>query len=118
MAKGKQAKPQLSPSGGIIKGLSGELSGAIQNQILDPTNVENLTQKAVEGAVSTVRGGYGARGLAGSGIAQKGETEAATDVLLKGTQQQAGNILGVLQAGSGAPSYAPFAPPRGFMGLK
>lgn len=119
MAKiGKASKPELSPAGGIVKGLSGPLSSAIQTQILNPDAQNALTQRMIEGAVSTVRGGYGARGLAGSGIAQEGENQAAQDILLKAGAQQAQNVIGVLGAGSGSPSYAPQATPRGFMGLK
>jgi hypothetical protein len=119
MAKlGKASKPELSPSGKIIGGLSGPLSEAIQTQILNPDASNALTEREIQGATQAVRSGYGARGLAGSGIAQAGETQAQQDILLKAGQQQAQNIIGVLGAGSGAPSYAPQATPRGFMGLK
>lgn len=119
MAKvGKASKPELSPAGKIVGGLAGPLSDAIQTQILNPDATNALTQRQVEGAISAVRGGYGARGLAGSGIAQAGEQEVASDIIMKAGAQQAQNVIGVLGAGSGAPSYAPQAAPRGFMGLK
>jgi hypothetical protein len=119
MAKlGKASQPEMSPAGGIVQGLSGPLSEAIQTQILNPDAQNALTGRMVQGATQAVRGGYAARGLAGSGIAQAGEEQAVQDILLKAGAQQAQNVIGVLGAGSGAPSYAPQATPRGFMGLK
>ena len=121
MAKiGKASKPELSPTGRILDypHMQGVLGAAVENQVLNPDAQNALTQRMIEGGISAVRGGYAARGLAGSGIAQRGENEVASDILLKAGQQQAQNVIGVLGAGSGAPSYAPQPTPRGFMGLK
>jgi len=52
-------------------------------------------------AVNQVRGGYGARGLAGSGIAVAGEQNAIGQVALQGQQQAAQNLTNLLAAGSG-----------------
>src|SRR5262245_29285612 len=121
MAKlGKASSPQYSPTGNVLSQphMQGVLGRAIEDQILNPDASNAVTQRQVEGAIQAVRSGYGARGLAGSGIAQRGEESAASDIILKSGENQRQNVVGVLGAGSGSPSYAPQPTPRGFMGLK
>ena len=115
---GGTPKPQTSPGGDIIKGLSGPISGAISGQILDPTNNANLTKRTMDLAVQNSNAQFGARGLAGSGIAQRGAEQAGTDAALAGAQQQQQALIGLLGAGSGSPVFAPQQPPRGLFGLK
>lgn len=118
MGGSRSPKPTPSPSGEIIKRLSGPLSDALLKQIIDPTANENLTQRTVQQAIQTSNAQYGARGLAGSGIAQRGAQEAAMDALLRGQERQSQALIGVLGAGSGAPVYPPPQQPRGIFGLK
>jgi hypothetical protein len=119
MAKaGKSQTPQYSASGKIIGGLAPEISSAIQSQILDPNNAQNLAALNVKGAVSQARAGYAARGLASSGIAQRGETEAAQSALLNAQDVQSKNLVGLLGAGNGSPTFSQPPTPRGIFGLK
>ncbi len=119
-AKGSKAneKPQLSPSGKIIGGLAPQLSAALRDRVIDSDSGTNLTNRAIQKAVQNSNAQYGARGLAGSGIAQRGAEMAGSDAALQGADNEAKQLIGVLGAGSGAPSFSPPTPPRGFMGLK
>ena len=112
---GKQTQSQSSR---IIGQLAPQIKQGILSQILDPTNNQNLTNRTVDIAMQKSNAGYGARGMAGSGIAQRGATQAATDAALAGSQQQQQALIGLLGAGSGAPSFSPQAQPRGMFGLK
>lgn len=115
---GGAPKPTKSESGKIIGRLSPQIEQSIRGQILDPTNNENLTKRTIDLAIQKSNAGYAARGLAGSGIAQRGSTQAATDAALAGSQQQQQALIGLLGAGSGAPTFAPQPQPRGMFGLK
>jgi len=112
---GKQVQSQSSK---IIGQLSPQIKQGIMSQILDPTNNENLTKRTIDLTTQASNAGYAARGLAGSGIAQRGATRAATDAALAGSQQQQQALIGLLGAGSGAPSFSPQSQPRGMFGLK
>ena len=65
---------------------------------------QTLTDLQMNQAVNQIRGGYGARGLAGSGIAASGEQQAVGQLALQGAQQQATNLTNLLAAGSGQTS--------------
>ena len=115
---GGGGKPAQSQSSRIIGQLAPQIKQGILNQILDPTNNENLTKRTIDLATQSSNAGFAAKGLAGSGIAQRGSERAATDAALAGSQQQQQALIGLLGAGSGAPSFTPQAQPRGMFGLK
>lgn len=115
---GGAPKQTQSQSSRIIGQLSPQIKAGIQNQILDPTNNQNLTKRTIDLATQSSNAGYAARGLAGSGIAQRGAERAATDAALAGSQQQQQALIGLLGAGSGSPTFAPQPQPRGMFGLK
>ena len=112
---GKPPDPQTSPGGEIIKQLQGPLVANIQKYILG-SGTEQLTNRAIQQGVNASNAQYGLRGLEGSGIAVKGTQEVASDIGLKGAQQQAQNLIGLVGAGAGAP-IAP-QQPKGIFGLK
>lgn len=114
----KAPKATESASSRIIAGLAPEITQGLKSFILDPTSNESLTKRTVDLAVQQSNAGYGARGLAGSGIAQRGSTQAATDAALAGAQQQQQALIGLLGAGSGSPVFGPQQQPRGLFGLK
>lgn len=60
-----------------------------------------LTDINMNRAINQVRGGYGARGLANSGIAIAGEQNAIGQLALQGQQQAAQNLNNLLSAGTG-----------------
>ena len=92
--------------------IRGPLTSAISSDIInDP--FANLASRQMTQAVQQIRGGYGARGLAGSGIAQKGETEAIQDLALKGAAQRAGQLTGLLGTASAPPSHPGGTPTQG-----
>lgn len=116
---GGAPKSQLSPTGKIIQKLSPELTAALRTQlIMGPEQAGSLANREIQQATQAVRGGYGARGLAGSGIAQAGETQAASDVAMQVGQQYANQLIGVGQLGTGSPSYPPPQQPSGLFGMK
>jgi hypothetical protein len=113
-----KSAPQATPP--TWKAMAGntDMMGRAANRILDPSNGEALTNRTIQKAVENSNAQYGARGLAGSGIAQKGAEQAGTDAALQGEQLNQQGILGVLQAGSGNTSFGPAPTPRGLFGLK
>ena len=112
-------KPQFGPTADIIKKLSPQLTTALGTQLVaGPEQAGSLAQREIQQATQAVRGGYAARGLAGSGIAQAGETQAASDIAMQVGQQYANQLIGVGQLGTGSPSYAPQQQPRGLFGMK
>lgn len=115
---GSSQKPQVGESAKIIGQLSPEIVQGVRGQILDPTSNENLTKRTMDLAVQNSNAGFGARGLAGSGIAQRGAEQAGTDAALAGAQQQQQALIGLLGAGSGSPTFSTPPQPRGLFGLK
>jgi hypothetical protein len=101
--------PELK--GDIVKGarnlITGPASGdeiTIDQGVGGYTVPKTLTDIMMNRAVNQVRGGYGARGLAGSGIALEGEQQAIGQLSLQGAQQEATNLTNLIAAGSGQKS--------------
>jgi len=67
---------------------------------------QTLTDINMNRAIHQIRGGYGARGLEGSGISQVGEEQAVGQIALQGQQQAATNLTNLLAAGTGQTSKA------------
>lgn len=110
----KSEKSEASKIVGDLRGpLTGRLSGILQPAAEDP-----FFQRTLEKGVQKVRGGYGARGLAGSGISLQGEQDFIGDATLGRDEQKANQAIQILGAGSGAPTFAPAQAPRGLFGLK
>jgi len=103
--------PFYSVSSNIVRGLKGPLSGALRSDIItNPFTAQGSAE--YKQAVGDIRGGYGARGLEGSGIAIKGEQGALKDIVSKVQAQRANQLIGLLGTASGAPSF-PSAPQQG-----
>lgn len=124
LAKGPDVefgKPGYSVASQIIKSdaIKGPLTNAIQGDIInDP--FQNQASRQYQTTVDSLRNGYGARGLAGSGIAIQGEQQALNDIQLNAAAQRAGQLTGLLATASSSPSFPNGAtkPGSGFMGLK
>jgi len=118
--KVKYPDPGYSPAGQIVgNDLRQPLVGAIQNDIInDP--FQNQASRQYQQTVSDLRGSYGARGLANSGIAIAGEQKALGDIQANAQAARAGQLTGILATGSSSPSfpYGTQSQPRGFLGLK
>jgi hypothetical protein len=103
--------PAQTPANAIIRDLYGKGSGPLAtrlNAILAPSGEDDYARLARERLTQQVRQSYGARGLAGSGIAIGGERDALTDfnaTLEAQKVQQALNIFG----GSQSPTIIPGA---------
>jgi len=114
---GEAAKPYDSVAAQIVKGMRGPLSGAIKQDIITNPFMDYGSQQYKQ-AVGDIRGGYGARGLEGSGIAVKGEQDALQKIASQVQAQRAGQLTGVLQTASGAPTVSAPTQGSGFMGMK
>mgnify|MGYP001618261855 CR=1 FL=1 len=101
---GDSGKPAYSVASQIIKGMKGPLSGAVKQDIVTNPFMDYGSQQYKQ-AVSDIRGGYGARGLEGSGIAIKGEQGALQKIASQVQAQRAGQLVGLLGTASGAPSF-------------
>jgi hypothetical protein len=113
----KVAKPEPSESAKIVKDLyGGPLKPALYS-VLSPTTDDAYSQMAGQRLVQGIRGGYGARGLAGSGIAQKGEAEGLANLMTDLAMKKEDKAVQILGAGGSATGTTPI-PGRGFMGLK
>ena len=89
-----------SRPGFFIPGLTPDIKSAIQAKILGPAgDFGALTKRAIQQAIAATRGGYGARGLAGSGIAQRGEEQIASDLALQGAAQESQILNTLIAAG-------------------
>jgi hypothetical protein len=118
-AKGSTAASPSMPASGriLLRDLRQDLSPAIRQDIInDPFRNEASVQ--YRDTMNQIRGSYGARGLAGSGIAIEGEQRAIGDIQAKAQAQRAGQLTNILATGSGAPTSIAGSQPRGFMGLK
>ena len=117
----KAIKPQAfySTASQIVGGMAPELGGAIRSDIITNPFL-NRSSDLYKQSVADIRGGYGARGLEGSGIAIKGEQQALQKIVNEAAAARAGQLTGVLATASGAPSVATPQQQqgRGFMGLK
>lgn len=114
-------KPGYSVASQIIRQdqIKKPLTEAISGSIID-NPFQNAASREYQTTVDSLRGSYGARGLANSGIAVQGEQQALSDIQLKAQAQRAGQLTGLLGTASSSPSFpGGTAPqPRGFMGLK
>lgn len=118
LCKGSEApKPVNSVASNIVKGLQGPLSGALRKDIITNPFTDYGSQQYLQ-AVGDIRGGYGARGLEGSGIAIKGEQQALQKIAAQVQAQRAGQLTGILGTASGAPTVTPPQQGSGFLGLK
>ena len=117
-AKVAYGKPGYSVSSQIVGGLQG-LPGALNDTIIN-NPFTDASRAEYQDVVSGIRGNYGARGLANSGIAIKGENTALTDIALKSQAQRAAQLTGLLGTASSSPSFpgGTSPTPRGFMRLK
>jgi hypothetical protein len=117
--KTQQPVPYYSEASKIVKGMRAPLSGAIRQDIITNPFTDYGSQQYKQ-AVGDIRGGYGARGLEGSGIAIKGEQDALQKIASQVQAQRAGQLIGVLGTASGSPAVGTPTQSQGsgFMGLK
>jgi hypothetical protein len=118
--KPKFAPPGYSPAGEIIReDLREPLVGSIKDSIINNPFMDAASRE-MQTTTDAIRGSYGARGLANSGIAVQGENQAISDIMLKSQAQRAGQLTGILATGASSPSYASQQerPGKGFMGMK
>ncbi len=85
---------------------------------LEPGSDDAYSKIATERLINTTRGGYGARGLANSGIALQGEQDAVSGLQAQLAQQKMGLVPNILSAANGVPAQQQQATPRGLFGLK
>lgn len=118
-SKPKTTTPEGSESGKIVRDLyaTGPLKAGLINS-LSPTSDDAYAQMAKNRLVSQIRGGYGARGLANSGISIKGENEGVANMLTDLAYRKEQLPIQTLATGSGSPNFGAPVPGRGFMGLK
>ena len=120
-SKVQYGKPGYSQASQIIGSpeIAGPLKTAIGNDII--TNpFMNQASREYQMASDASNSMYGARGLAGSGIAIQGQQQALSDIATKTQAQRAGQLVGLLGTASSSPSFpgGTSPTPRGFMGLK
>jgi hypothetical protein len=120
--KGPSApKAQYSASGKIVNNLygggSGPLGSSLKNILANPGD-DPFTQRQLDVLTQRTRGGYGARGLAGSGIGIQGEQDVQRDFLLNRGEQKQNQAIQILGTGSSSPTQGQAQQPRGFLGLK
>ena len=117
----KASKPQAfySTASQLVGGVAQPLMGAISKDIITNPFLDRSSDLYKQ-SVADIRGGYGARGLEGSGIAIKGEQQALQKIVNEAGAQRAGQLTGILQTASGSPSVATPQQQqgRGFMGMK
>jgi hypothetical protein len=121
----KSPKPQFAPAkysaaGEMIReDLREPLGGAIKDSIINNPFLD-ASSREMQTTTDAIRGSYGARGLANSGIAVQGENQAISDIMLKSQAQRAGQLTGIMATGSSSPSFAgqQERPGKGFMGMK
>jgi hypothetical protein len=108
----------MSEAGQIVKDLySGPLKPALYS-VISPTSDDAYAQMARKRLIDSIRGGYGARGLANSGIAIKGEQEGVANLLTDLAMKKEQNITNILGTAGSTPGGGQAVPGRGFMGLK
>lgn len=118
LCKGAEApKPVNSVSSNIVKGLRGPLSNALRKDIITNPFTDYGSQQYLQ-AVGDIRGGYGARGLEGSGIAIKGEQQALQKIVSQVQAQRAGQLTNILGTANSSPTVSPPQQGSGFLGLK
>jgi hypothetical protein len=118
--KPKFAPPGYSAAGEMVRGdLKDSLTGAVKESVINNPFLD-ASSREMQTTTDAIRGSYGARGLAGSGIAVQGENQAISDIMLKSQAARAGQLTGIMATGSSSPSYAgqQERPGKGFMGMK
>jgi len=122
MAKGPKPIQPMAFYPTYAAGLGDIIPGAVTRSFGHGGNerIDAATERAIQQGVRSTRGGYGARGLAGSGIAISGEQDVASDIALKAAQQERAASTDLLRAGTWSPSIGqPQAQqPRGLFGMK
>jgi hypothetical protein len=119
----KAAAPQYSVSGKIVEDLYGRgdqpLKTSLGNILKNPGD-DPFTQRQLDVLTQRTRGGFGARGLAGSGIAQASEQQALSDFLMQRGEQKQNQAIQILGTGNSSPTQVTGTTPqpRGFLGLK
>lgn len=116
---GEAAKPYESTAGKIVGGkkIRGPLETALLGNIIKNPFTDYDSQQYKQ-AVADISGGYGARGLEGSGIAIKGEQNALQKIVSQTEAQRAGQLNQLLGTASGAPNLSAPTQGSGFMGMK
>ena len=107
---GTEGKPNIM----FFPEAAGALGPALLEEIIGGGERSGmLTERSIQQAINASRGGMAARGLAGSGIAQRAEEDVATDIALRGAQQRANWLGGLISNSSsgGQPQQ-----PRGIKG--
>lgn len=84
----------------VLPELLPDIAAGARSYILAPPGDNPFIQRATQ----QIRGGYGARGLANSGIAIQGEQNAIQQMNYQDSQAKAGNISNLLAAGTGQTS--------------
>jgi hypothetical protein len=115
----KTPKREDSMSGIIVGDLyrRGPLRGALENVLSSPGD-DPFTQRQADLLTQRVRGGYGARGLAGSGISVQGEQDTLRDFLAQRGEAKQNQAIAVLGTGGTAPQFPQKQQGTGFLGLK
>ena len=81
-----------------------ETSAAARSSILDPLSGSQLTDVNLQKATNQIRGGYGARGMAGSGIAARGEQDIISQMILQAQMNNQAALTNLISAESGGAS--------------
>jgi hypothetical protein len=120
-SKVSYGKPGYSTSSQIVgnQQIAQPLTNALQQDIInDP--FQNQASRQYQLASDANNAMYGARGLAGSGIAITGQQQSLNDIATNEQAQRAGQLTGILGTASSSPSFpgGTSPTPRGFMGLK
>ena len=120
-SKVQYGKPGYSQSSQIIAQpqISGPLTNAINQDIITNPFLDKASQD-YQMASDANNAMYGARGLANSGIAIKGQQQSLDQIATDVQAQRAGQLTGLLGTASSSPSFpgGTSPTPRGFMGLK
>ena len=107
---GGSGKPFYSPAGSIVTSLwgkgGGPLGGALKS-VLSPTSTDAYAKLAAQRLTNQTRAGYGARGLANSGISIQGEQDALAGLDAQLAMQKEALVPQVLGTGNLPPSFAP-----------
>ena len=116
---GEAAKPYESVAGKIVGGkkIRGPLENALLGNIIKNPFLNQASDEYKQ-AEGDIRGGYGARGLEGSGIAVKGEQQALQKIVNQAEAQRAGQLNQLLGTAGGAPNLSAPTQGSGFMGMK
>jgi hypothetical protein len=115
--KTQQPQAFYSQASNIIRNIG--LKDALKKDILTNPFLDQSSDLYKQ-SVADIRGGYGARGLEGSGIAIKGEQDSLQKIVNQAQAQRAGQLIGILGTGSASPAVATPQQSQGsgFLGMK